>query len=77
MPEPEPAPPADYLDIAPDELMDLLATADGPAEETADLDAFWDMSGADDSTESTRGISLEEALQRGLIDFGDAGAVAE
>lgn len=73
-PEPDSAPPADYLDIAPDELMDLLAAADDPVEETADLDAFWDMSGNDEITESTRGISLEEALQRGLIDFGNEGS---
>ncbi|MCA9917232.1 MAG: response regulator [Anaerolineales bacterium] len=73
-PEPEPAPPpADYLDIAPDELMSLLSGDGDVVEETADLDAFWDMSGGDDSTESARGISLEEALQRGLIDFGDTG----
>ncbi|WP_420641759.1 response regulator [Candidatus Leptofilum sp.] len=71
-PEPEPAPPADYLDIAPDELMDLLSTADGPSDDTADLDAFWDLSGSEESG-SARGISLEEALQRGLIDFGDEG----
>ncbi|WP_420628351.1 response regulator [Candidatus Leptofilum sp.] len=71
-PEPEPAPPADYLDIAPDELMDLLAgAADAPADETADLDAFWDTSGGGDSTGNADGISLEEALQRGLINFGD------
>ncbi|GJM41021.1 MAG: hypothetical protein DHS20C20_13030 [Ardenticatenaceae bacterium] len=71
--EPEQAPPADYLDIAPDELMDLLAAADEPADESADLDAFWDLSGSEESGDSTRGISLEEALQRGLIDFGDEG----
>ncbi|MFZ1398538.1 MAG: response regulator [Candidatus Promineifilaceae bacterium] len=76
-PEPEPQPPADYLDIAPDELLDLLAAVDGPADVTADLDAFWDMSGADESTESSRGISLEEALQRGLIDFGDQSGAVE
>jgi DNA-binding response OmpR family regulator len=72
-PKPEETPPADYLDIAPDELMDLLSASETPADETADLDAFWDTSGNDDSVDSARGISLEEALQRGLIDFGDAG----
>ena len=70
-PEPETAPPADYLDIEPDELMDLLAGAESPTDENADLDAFWDTSGGEDSGESARGISLEEALQRGLINFGD------
>ncbi|MEZ4591224.1 MAG: response regulator [Chloroflexota bacterium] len=76
-PDPLPEPPADYLDIAPDELLDLLAAVDGPAEETADLDAFWDMSGSDETTESSRGISLEEALQRGLINFGDQSGAVE
>lgn len=75
-PEPEAAPPADYLDIAPNELMDLLSTADEPTDETADLDAFWDLSGSEEGGDSTRGISLEEALQRGLIDFGDEEASA-
>lgn len=75
-PEPEAAPPADYLDIAPNELMDLLSTADEPTDETADLDAFWDLSGSEEGGDSTRGISLEEALQRGLIDFGDEEAAA-
>ena len=62
-------PPADYLDIAPDELMDLLSGSSGPADETADLDAFWDTALTDDEMDSSTGISLDEALQRGLVDF--------
>ena len=71
-PEEDPAPPADYLDIAPDELMDLLSGGTGPADETADLDAFWDTALTDDdSLDNSQGISLDEALQRGIIDFND------
>jgi hypothetical protein len=63
-------PPADYLDIAPDELMDLLSGGgSGPVDETADLDAFWDTALTDDEMDSNTGISLDEALQRGLVDF--------
>ena len=58
----------DYLDIEPDDLLNLLTGSDGPMDETADLDAFWDTSLTDEA-DHTRGISLEEALQRGLIDF--------
>lgn len=61
--------PADYLDIAPDELMDLLSGDGGPVDETADLDAFWDTALTDDEIDSSTGISLDEALQRGLVDF--------
>jgi hypothetical protein len=67
--EEEPSPPADYLDIAPDELMDLLSGGNGPVDETADLDAFWDTTFTDDGADNTAGISLEEALQRGILDF--------
>ena len=75
-PTPEPVeekapPPADYLDIEPDELMDLLSRADQPDSGTAELDAFWTTTETEDSGES--GISLEEALQRGIVDFGDEG----
>jgi DNA-binding response OmpR family regulator len=69
--ESTPLPPADYLDIEPDELMNLLAGNDSPSEETADLDAFWDATPANDDAGSNRGISLEEALQRGLVDFDE------
>ena len=62
-------PPADYLDIAPDELMDLLSGGSGPVDETADLDAFWDTALSDDEADNSTGISLDEALQRGLVDF--------
>lgn len=58
----------DYLDIKPDDLLSLLMGSDGPMDETADLDAFWDTSLSDEA-DHARGISLEEALQRGLIDF--------
>ena len=72
VPEEELAPPpADYLDIAPDELMDLLAGGGGPVDETADLDAFWDTSLDDGETDNMTGISLDEALQRGLVDFDE------
>ncbi len=63
------APPADYLDIAPDELMDLLAGNKGAVAETAELDAFWESAPGDEDVSSSQGISLEEALQRGLVDF--------
>jgi DNA-binding response OmpR family regulator len=62
-------PPADYLDIAPDELMNLLSGSTGPADETADLDAFWDTTFTDDGSDNSSGISLDEALQRGILDF--------
>ncbi len=65
------SPPAEYLDIAPDELMDLLSGGGGPVDESADLDAFWDTTLTDDEMDSSTGISLEEALQRGLIDFDE------
>ncbi len=64
-------PPADYLDIAPEDLMDLLAGSDAPPAETAELDAFWDAAPATDDVGGNRGISLEEALQRGLVDFDE------
>ena len=80
-PERPPAPvveeaevPADYLDIAPDELMDLLSGGEGPVDESADLDAFWDTTSADEGSDISRGISLEEALERGLLDFNDDSA---
>lgn len=62
-------PPADYLDIAPDELMDLLSGGSGPVDEIADVDAFWDTALTHEESDSSIGISLEEALQRGLVDF--------
>lgn len=71
--ESEEPPPADYLDIEPDELMDLLAGGNTAADKAADLDAFWDATMPTDGAESSRGISLEEALQRGLVDFGSEG----
>ncbi|MBK8905063.1 MAG: response regulator [Anaerolineaceae bacterium] len=68
-----PTPPAaaepDYLDIEPDDLLNLLIGGEGPMDETADLDAFWDTTLTDDEAQHVRGISMEEALQRGLIDF--------
>jgi DNA-binding response OmpR family regulator len=67
----EPPPATDYLDIAPDELMNLLSGDNSRLKETAELDAFWDTSSADDAADNMQGISLEEALQRGLIDFDD------
>ncbi len=70
-PAEEPPPATDYLDIDPDELMDLLSGANVRLKETAELDAFWDTSSADDANDNMQGISLEEALQRGLIDFDD------
>lgn len=64
-------PPADYLDIDPDELMNLLANGEEVSAETTDLDAFWDTTSGDEGTENDRGISMEEALERGLIDFNE------
>ncbi|MCP4417929.1 MAG: response regulator [Chloroflexi bacterium] len=64
-------PAADYLDIEPDELMNLLAGDDTLAEETADLDAFWDASFTDEGEDAATGISLEEARQRGLVNFDE------
>jgi len=57
----------DYLDIDPDELQEILATETAKAD-TGDLEAFWDdalSTEADDNL--TSGISLDEALKRGLI----------
>jgi hypothetical protein len=71
LPEEDAVPPADYLDMAPDELMDLLSGDSGPVGETADLDAFWDTALSDDEMDSSTGISLDEALQRGLVDFDE------
>ena len=73
----ETPPPADYLDIAPDELMDLLSGGEESVDEAADLDAFWDTSLTDDGVSSARGISLEEAQQRGLIEFDDKSGSSE
>lgn len=70
-PEEAELPPADYLDIAPDELMDLLSGGSGPVDETADVDAFWDTALTNDESDSSVGISLDEALQRGLVDFDE------
>lgn len=61
--EPEP----DYLDIDPDELQEILATETAKAD-TGDLEAFWDDALSTESDDSlTSGISLDEALRRGLI----------
>jgi DNA-binding response OmpR family regulator len=75
-PPPASTPPAqteptanDYLATEPDDLLSLLMSSEGPMDETADLDAFWNASLTDDEAENTRGISMQEALQRGLIDF--------
>ena len=73
----ETPPPADYLDIDPDELMDLLSGGEESVDEAADLDAFWDTSLTDDGVSSARGISLEEAQQRGLIEFDDKSGSSE
>lgn len=71
------APPsADYLDIAPDELMNLLAGSEGSVEEMSDLDAFWESTSDNDDAGSI-GISLEEALQRGLVDFDENNNIDE
>lgn len=51
------------------DLLSLLLGGEGPMDETADLDAFWNAPLTDDEAENSRGISLAEALQRGLIDF--------
>jgi DNA-binding response OmpR family regulator len=64
-------PPADYLDIEPDELMDLLSGGDVSLGETAELNAFWDAPLTNDESDNTKGISLQEARQRGLIDFDE------
>lgn len=75
-PPPTSTPPAqteptatEYLATEPDDLLSLLMSSEGPMDETADLDAFWNASLTDDEAENTRGISMQEALQRGLIDF--------
>lgn len=69
-------PTVDYLDIAPDELMNLLAGSEGSAEEMSDLDAFWESS-PDNDDAGRIGISLEEALQRGLVDFDENNNIDE
>lgn len=64
-----PLPAAEIIDIAPDELKDLLAGKDpGETEESLDLDAFWDSAlSEDDMNDLSAGLSFEEAMQRGLI----------
>lgn len=57
------------LDVEADDLLSLLLGGEGPMDETADLDAFWDAPLGTNEAENSRGISMEEALQRGLIDF--------
>ncbi|MCL4261806.1 MAG: response regulator [Anaerolineae bacterium] len=69
--------PVAALDMGVDELAALLA--DGAADVSADVDAFWDdvldfsEAGAEDQN---KGLSVEEAIQRGLIagDLPDTGS---
>lgn len=63
------APVNEPLDMETNDLLSLLLGGEGPMDETADLDAFWNAPLTDDEAENSRGISLAEALQRGLIDF--------
>lgn len=63
------APVNEPLDMETNDLLSLLLGGEGPTDETADLDAFWNAPLTDDEAENSRGISLAEALQRGLIDF--------
>lgn len=63
------APDNEPLDVEADDLLSLLLGGEGPMDETADLDAFWDAPLGTNEAENSRGISMEEALQRGLIDF--------
>lgn len=65
----KPAPDNEPLDVEADDLLSLLLSGEGPMDETADLDAFWDAPLGTNEAENSRGISMEEALQRGLIDF--------
>lgn len=65
----KPAPDNEPLDVEADDLLSLLLGGEGPMDETADLDAFWDAPLGTNEAENSRGISMEEALQRGLIDF--------
>lgn len=63
------------LDINPEELHALLS---GNLEETAkevDLDAFWDdvlTLTDEESEEANKGLSIEEAVEQGLIDLPDS-----
>lgn len=65
--------PTAVLDMNLDELQALLAGTDVPVDENADLDAFWDDAFSSESDEESqlKGLSLEEALQKGLIDKPD------
>jgi CheY-like chemotaxis protein len=74
--EPEPQETAvepDYIDIAPDELAKLLVEGDMPADDTADLDSFWDdvLDESREEETASKGMSFEEAMQQGLISLDD------
>lgn len=63
----------DYIDIDPDELAKLLAEGDMPADDTGDLDSFWDdaLDESLDEESASKGMSFEEAMQQGLISLDD------
>src|SRR5690606_36473196 len=63
------APVNEPLDMETNDLLSLLLGGEGTMEETVDAEAFWCATFTDVEAENSRGISLAEALQRGLIDF--------
>lgn len=70
---PAPEEPTAVLDMNLDELEALLSGEVVPIDENADLDAFWEdafSSGLEEENQ-VKGLSLEEALQKGLLDKPD------
>lgn len=66
--EPLPALELDPLNVESSELADLLASTETESAEAIDLDAFWDDALTDDTSDvMARGMSLEEAREKGLI----------
>ena len=66
-PEPEIRLELDPLDVADEELVALLSGEAKKQEASVDLDSFWDDALSEDDNELSRGMSLEEAMEQGLI----------
>lgn len=62
-----------FLDLAPEELAALLSGS--PKSGDGDVDAFWDdalsLTG-EEGQETNQGLTLEEAMQKGLLDTPDS-----
>ncbi len=63
------------LDINPEELQALLSSNLEETDKEVDLDAFWDdvlTLTDEESEEANKGLSIEEAVEQGLIDLPDS-----